>query len=237
MKKKRKAILRVLYSLISLFLILITIIFFAFNSYANSVISSSSVNDFTKHDGYLSFDEIPSNIVDAFVCVEDETFWTNNGYNLKSMARGVYISISSGGDNIQGGSTITQQLIKNIYLTQEQSVLRKIKEFFIAAKFNDKYTKKQTIEFYVNNCYYANNCYTIRNASLLYFGLEPAELSLSQSAYLCAIPNSPTAFDPLKNPTAALKRRDLILEKMLEKGCITQKQYNEAIAEEIILSN
>lgn len=236
MKKKRKTILRVLYSLISLFLIIVTIIFSAFNSYANSVINSSSVDDFTKHDGYLSFDEIPSHIVDAFVCIEDETFWTNNGYNLKSMARGIYVSISSGGDNIQGGSTITQQLIKNIYLTQEQSILRKIKEFFIAAKFNDKYTKKQTIEFYINNCYYANNCYTIESASLLYFGLTPAELSLSQSAYLCAIPNSPTAFNPLKNPKAAIKRRDLILEKMLERGCISQKEYNEAIAEEIIVN-
>ena len=151
------------------------------------------------------------------------------------MARGIYVSISSGGDNIQGGSTITQQLIKNTYLTQEQSVVRKVKELFIAVKFNDKYTKKQIMEFYVNNCYYANNCYTVESASLLYFGLKPADLTLSQSAYLCAIPNSPTAFNPLKNPKAAIKRRDLILEKMLERGCITQKEYNEAIAEEIII--
>lgn len=236
MKKKRKTILRVLYSLISLFLIIVTIIFSAFNSYANSVINSSSVNDFTKHDGYLSFDEIPPYIINAFVCIEDETFWTNNGYNLKSMARGIYVSVSSGGDNIQGGSTITQQLIKNTYLTQEQSIVRKVKELFIAVKFNDKYTKKQIMEFYINNCYYANNCYTIESASLLYFGLKPADLTLSQSAYLCAIPNSPTAFNPLKNPKAAIKRRDLILEKMLERGCITQKEYNEAIAEEITIN-
>ena len=236
MKKKRKAILRVLYSLISLFLIIVTIVFSVFNSFANSVINSSSVNDFTKHDGYLTYDNIPLNIVNAFVCIEDETFWTNNGYNLKSMARGIYVSVSSGGDNIQGGSTITQQLIKNTYLTQEQSIVRKVKELFIAAKFNDKYTKKQIIEFYINNCYYSNNCYTIESASLLYFGLKPADLTLSQSAYLCAIPNSPTAFNPLKNPKAAIKRRDLILEKMLERGCITQKEYNEAIAEEITIN-
>lgn len=235
MKKKKKAFFRVLYSLIALFLIIITIVFSAFNSFANSVIEKSSINDFTKHNGYLTYDEIPTYVVDAFVCIEDQSFWTNRGYEVKGILRSVYTFISSGGETIQGGSTITQQLIKNIYLTQDRSVIRKVKEIFIAEKINDKYTKKQIMEFYINNAYYGNNCYTIESASLLYFGVSSAELTLSQSAYLCAIPNSPTAYNPFKNPKAAVKRRDNILEKMLEKGCISQKEYNEAIAEEIVI--
>jgi penicillin-binding protein 4 len=188
-----------------------------------------------KDTNYLSYDEIPSEVVDAFIAIEDRTFWSNNGVDLKGILRVVYNYVKTGGEQMHGASTITQQLVRKVYITSEVTVERKIKEICYAMELNKHYSKKQIMEYYVNNIYYANGYYGIEAAAKGYFNKSASELSLSQTAYLCSIPNSPTYYDPVKNPENALDRRDKILKDMEEMGYVTESDYNLAINEEIVL--
>lgn len=185
---------------------------------------------------YLTYDEIPEAVVDAFVSIEDHSFWSNPGFDLKGIMRISVDYIRSGGTVKHGASTITQQLARTIFLTQEKTLERKGKEILIAKMLTDKYTKEQIMEFYVNNIYFANGYYGIEAAAKGYFGKSVSELSLSQIAYLCAIPNRPSYYDPFENPENALNRRDKILKDMMEQGYITEEESNEALEEEITVS-
>ena len=181
---------------------------------------------------YLTSEEIPQTVKDAFVSIEDKRFYKHNGVDIFALTRAVTKLINK--DAItQGGSTITQQLSRNIFLTHEKSWQRKVKEMFIAWELEKEYSKEQILEFYVNNIFYANNCYGIESASLKYFGKTVSECSISETAFLCAIPNSPSRFDPLEKKENTLKRRDAILKAMYENDKITKDEYNAAIAEEI----
>lgn len=182
---------------------------------------------------YISYDDIPSEVVDAFVAVEDRTFWDNPGIDIKGLVRVGVDAIKTKGEEVHGASTITQQLSRNIYLTHEVSLERKAKEMLIALKLTNKYTKEDIMEFYCNDICFANAYYGIQAASRGYFNKDVKDLSLSQIAYLCAIPNSPEYYNPYKHPDRALERRDKILGDMLDLGYITKAEYNEAINEEI----
>ena len=132
-----------------------------------------------------------------------------------------------------GGSTITQQLARNIFLNFETTYSRKIQEMFIAVALEQKYSKEQILEFYLNNVYFSNGYYGIESAAEAYFNKDANDLSISQIAFLCAIPNSPSRFDPYDHPEATMERRDKILKNMYEEGYISQAQYDRSIAEEI----
>jgi membrane peptidoglycan carboxypeptidase len=186
---------------------------------------------------YLDYNDIPTDVVNAFIAVEDQTFWDNPGFDVKGIVRVLYNYVKSSGDEQHGASTITQQLVKNIYLTSEVSIERKAKELMIAYGLTNKYTKKEIMEFYVNDICFANAYYGIQAASKGYFNKDVNGLSLSQMAYLCAIPNSPEYYNPYKYPERALDRRDKILGDMLELGYITQKEYDTAVAEEIVIES
>lgn len=181
---------------------------------------------------YLSSEEIPQTVKDAFVSVEDKRFYQHNGVDFFALTRAVTKLINK--DAItQGGSTITQQLSRNVFLTHEVSWQRKVKEMFIAWELEKQYSKDQILEFYINQIFYANNCYGIESASQKYFGKTISECSISEIAFLCAIPNSPTRYDPLDNKENTLKRRDVILEAMYDNDKITKEEYEAALAEEI----
>lgn len=182
---------------------------------------------------YLMYDDIPKNVVNAFVAVEDRTFWDNPGVDIKGIARGVYDAVVSRGERLHGASTITQQLARCIFLNNGVTIDRKLQEMAISIKLTEKYTKEQIMEFYVNNIYYANGCYGIEAAAQGYFSKPVAELTLSETAYLCAIPNSPTFFDPYNDPERALDRRDHILDSMHDVGFISWNATEEAKKEEV----
>ena len=185
---------------------------------------------------YLSSEEIPQTVKDAFVSVEDKRFYKHRGVDFFALTRAVTKLINK--DAItQGGSTITQQLSRNVFLSHEVSWQRKVKEIFISLELEKIYSKDQILEFYVNNIFYGNNCYGIESASRKYFGKPVSECSLSQAAFLCAIPNSPTRFDPLKNKENTLQRRDVILEAMYDNNKISEAEYKEALAEEITVDS
>lgn len=182
---------------------------------------------------YLPYDEIPKDAVNAFVAIEDRTFWTNSGIDLKGIIRVGLNYFVSDGSQVHGASTITQQLARNRFLTREVSIERKAKEILLSLDLTKKYTKEQIMEFYINDISFANTYYGLQAAARGYFGKDAKDLTLSQTAYLCAIPNSPTFYNPYKNPENALKRRDKILKDMLAMGAITQEQYTQALNEKI----
>ena len=185
---------------------------------------------------YLTYDQIPQNAVNAFVAIEDRTFWENPGIDIKGIFRVAVNYFLTEGAEKHGASTITQQLARNRFLTREVSMERKIKEMLISLDLTKKYTKEQIMEFYINDISFANTYYGLQAAARGYFGKDADELSLSQTAYLCAIPNSPTYYNPYRHPENALTRRDKILEDMLSMGFITEKACKEAKAEEITVN-
>ncbi len=200
-----------------------------------------SVNQ-EKNIEYLSYDQIPEAVFNAFIAVEDKRFYKHHGIDIKSLARAGVAIIKNDGAITQGGSTITQQLVKLTYLSTEQSIERKVKEIIIALELEKQFSKKEILEYYVNNIYFGNNAYGINSASLEYFGKPVTELSLAQICYLAAIPNNPTIYDPYTkdetgvNPNT-IERQTLFLDMMLDNGFITKEEYDTAKAEKIELNS
>ena len=197
-----------------------------------NVIGSENAAGNGKSSSYLKYSEIPQNVVNAFAAIEDPSYWNNNGTSLSGLGRAFlgYVHIL---DTDSGGSTITQQVAKNTFLSQEISVDRKMKEIFMAMYLTKKYSKQDIMEYYVNQVYFANQVYGIEDAAQTYFGVSASELTLSQTAYLAAIPNRPSYYNPLEDSSNAIGRRDRILKAMLEAGYITESEYNQAIDETI----
>ncbi|MGN0334461.1 MAG: transglycosylase domain-containing protein [Lachnospiraceae bacterium] len=189
-----------------------------------------------KNIQYLAFEEIPQTVKDAYISIEDKRFYEHNGVDFMAVVR-ASLSMISKKEITQGGSTITQQLSRNIFLTHEVSWQRKIKEMFIAWELEKLYSKDEILEFYINNIFYSNNCYGIEAASRKYFGKSIGDCSISETAFLCAIPNNPSHYDPLKHKDHTMARRDAILEAMCNNGKITQEEYETALKEEITVDS
>ena len=225
-----------------------------YNSYAEGVASSIDKKDFSinessviydndnrvlaviKEDAdteYLRYDDIPEDVVNAFIAVEDRSFWSNDGVDYSGILRVGLRFLKTEGDEVHGASTITQQLVKNVYLSSEVSLERKAKEILIARALTKQFTKRDIMEFYVNDICYANGIYGISGAAKAYFNKDVRELSLSQIAYLCAIPNRPSYYDPYVNSNNAIDRRNKILNDMKECGYITDTEYVKAKTESI----
>lgn len=182
---------------------------------------------------YIEFDKIPKHVANAFVAVEDRRFYKHNGIDKKGILRVLFNFVRSRGKRLAGASTITQQLSRNIFLTHEVSLERKVKEAFIALNLEKKYSKEQILEFYINNIYFGNGYYGMGAAAKGYFNKSVQKLSLSQIAYLAAVPNNPSHYDPLEHSDRTLLRRDKILKDMLKEGYIEKDEYEEAVSEEI----
>lgn len=185
---------------------------------------------------YLGYEDIPADVVNAFVSVEDRTFWNNSGVDYKGILRVCVNYVKTKGQVAEGASTITQQLARGTFLSNEKTLSRKIKEIFIARQLTKKYTKEQIMEFYCNSCCFANGIYGVEDASQKYFGRSVNDLSLSETAYICAIPNRPEYYNPLKNSENAISRRNKILQDMYECDYITKDAGDAALAENITVA-
>ena len=211
-----------------------------FRQNETSIIYDANGNIMSKLKGekdvyYIKYSDIPQVAVDAITSIEDKNFFKHKGYDLKAIIRAGFAYIKNKGVITQGGSTITQQLARNIFLSFEESWQRKAREIFIAIELEKKYTKKEIMEFYLNNIYFANGYYGIQSASLGYFGKGVNSLSLSQITFLLSIPNSPTRYNPYENIEGTLARRDRILAQMVLDGKITEAEASKAKSEEIKL--
>ena len=188
-----------------------------------------------KDSYYVSIEEMPVDAVTAIVSIEDKKFFRHHGIDYRALLRAVKAMVQNG-EVKQGGSTITMQLARNIFLSQEKTWQRKVEEMYIATELENKYSKDQILEFYLNNIYFGNGYYGIQSAARGYFDRDVENLSLSQIAFLCAIPNNPTLYDPVTNKDNTVSRRDRILKNMLDDGKISQMDYAEAVAEQITLN-
>ena len=211
-----------------------------FRQNETSIIYDANGNIISKLKGekdvyYIKYSDIPQVAVDAITSIEDKNFFKHKGYDLKAIIRAGLAYIKNKGVITQGGSTITQQLARNIFLSFEESWQRKAREIFIAIELEKKYTKKEIMEFYLNNIYFANGYYGIQSASLGYFGKGVNSLSLSQITFLLSIPNSPTRYNPYENIEGTLARRDRILDQMVLDGKISEAEASKAKSEEIKL--
>ena len=211
-----------------------------FRQNETSIIYDANGNIMSKLKGekdvyYIKYSDIPQVAVDAITSIEDKNFFKHKGYDLKAIIRAGLAYIKNKGVITQGGSTITQQLARNIFLSFEESWQRKAREIFIAIELEKKYTKKEIMEFYLNNIYFANGYYGIQSASLGYFGKGVNSLSLSQITFLLSIPNSPTRYNPYENIEGTLARRDRILDQMVLDGKISEAEASKAKSEEIKL--
>jgi membrane peptidoglycan carboxypeptidase len=185
---------------------------------------------------WLSLNEIPLAVVDATVAIEDKSFWTNEGYDLEGIGRAFYEYILEGGQ-IQGGSSITQQLVKNTLIEEERRIVgeevgfddyqRKVEELLLAYRISQEYSKEQIIEWYLNTNFYGNLAYGIEAASRVYFDKPSAQLNLAEAAMLAAIPQSP-ALNPIDNPELAKERQELVLDSMFREGMIDRDTLNAA---------
>lgn len=185
------------------------------------------------HYEYVPIEDISLNIQNAYIAQEDRRFKSHTGVDWIATSRAGLALIKNRGAITQGGSTITQQVIKNTYLTQEQSFTRKIVEILLAPEVEKKYSKADIMEFYCNTNFYGNRCYGVQAASRYYFGKEAADLTAYEAAILVGISNSPSAYDPVKNPEAALEKRNDVLHSMLEVGYLTQEEYDSSIAQSL----
>lgn len=187
-----------------------------------------------KKADYVEYEDIPADFPTAMISIEDKRYYQHDGIDYVAILRSAKAIIETNSLS-QGGSTITMQLARNIYLTSEKSWERKIKEMFIAAELEKLYSKNKIMEYYLNNIYFSNGYYGIKAACNGYFNCELKDLSLSQIAFLCAIPNSPSIYDPITNYENTITRRDRILKNMYEDGKINESAYLAAIHEEIEL--
>lgn len=184
---------------------------------------------------YLPYKDIPDSVVTAMIVTEDKKFFSHEGVDYIANLRAAYSLVKHKGTIYQGGSTITQQLARNIYLTNEQTYARKITEIFLAGELEKRYSKSEILEFYLNNIYFANGFYGIQAAAHGYFSKGVAELSLSELMFLCAIPNNPSLYDPYEHFEDTLARRDSVMEQMYTDGKLGREAYYAAKQEEIIL--
>lgn len=189
-----------------------------------------------KDSYYLSIDKIPQYVKDAFIVTEDKKFYSHNGIDLAGIARASLALIRNNGNPTQGASTITQQLARGTFLTTDKTVERKVKEIFIALNLEKKYTKDQILEFYLNSIYFANGYYGIEAAAKGYFSKSCSELTLGELTFLCAIPNNPSLYNPIKRYKNTISRKNRILDQMLNDKVINRIEYDEAYSEKIVLN-
>ncbi|MBU8918415.1 PBP1A family penicillin-binding protein [Bacillus sp. FJAT-29953] len=180
----------------------------------------------------ISYEQIPEVLENAFIATEDSRFYDHHGIDIKRTAKAIFVNVT-GDFGSQGGSTITQQVIKNSFLTREKTLKRKVQEWDLAYQLEKKYSKHEILMMYLNKIYLGNHSYGVAAAAKNYYGLEPNDLkklTLSQAAMLAGLPQSPNNYDPTKqeNKEAATNRRNLVLSLMHRHGYITQKQMEEA---------
>ena len=183
-----------------------------------------------KKQTYVKLNDISKNLQNAFISIEDKRFYDHHGVDIIRIFGALLKNIKSN-DIEEGGSTITQQYVKTLFLDSEQSIKRKINEAMIAIKFESMYTKDEILEGYLNAIYFDHGIYGVEDASLFYFGKHAKDLTLKESTIIASIPKGPSLYSPIKNPENNNKRAKLILNEMLNDGLISNDDYLNAIKE------
>lgn len=173
-------------------------------------------------ENYTKLADMPKTYLDAVVAAEDHRFYEHGGIDLLAIGRALFNDIKAM-SFVEGGSTITQQLAKNLFFTQEKEVTRKVAEVFMAFDLENRYSKEEILELYLNSIYFGNGCYSVKEASLSYFQKEPGQMTDYESTLLAGIPNAPSVYALTENPDLAGQRQKQVVDLMIKYGYLTQQ--------------
>lgn len=187
------------------------------------------INEIRSKKSYTLFSDLPETYTDAVLSVEDHRFYGHIGIDPIAITRAIVNDVKAG-CFVEGGSTITQQLAKNLYFTQEKKMERKAAEVFMAFALERAYTKNEILELYVNTIYFGNGYYCIKDASEGYFGKEPEDLTDYESTLLAGVPNAPSKYAPTVNLELAEKRQEQVVERLVACGLFTKERALETLA-------
>lgn len=185
---------------------------------------------------YIDIDKTPYLLRQAVVAVEDTRFYDHKGFDIIGIARAVVVNVEAG-EIQEGGSTITQQTVKNLFLTSDRTFTRKAEELFLARSLEKNFSKDEILELYLNSIYFGSNFYGIRDAAQGYFGKDPADLSIAECAMLAGLPNAPSLYSPYVNFHSAKQRQLVVIDAMEKMGVISKREAESARIEEIILAH
>lgn len=183
-----------------------------------------SIEDNTKY--YVHYEDIPKDFINAVIAVEDHRFLEHKGVDFVSLARAIFVNVTNRSLS-QGGSTITQQLAKNIYFTQEQKLTRKIAEVFMASYLEDHISKEKILELYINTSYFGDGYTGLGQAAHGYFNKEPKDLTLYECVLLAGVPNAPSVYAPTANMDLCIKRQNKVINSMVKYNYIDEDTANK----------
>jgi penicillin-binding protein 1A len=184
----------------------------------------------------VRIERIPKDLQNAVIAIEDERFYQHSGLDFRGLIRAVWQNLRGGDLTQQGGSTITQQLARNIYLSSRKTLSRKLKETMLAVQIERNWSKRQILEMYMNQVYFGSRAYGVQAAAKIYFGKDVEKLNLAECALIAGLPQRPSKLSPYHNLEAATRRRNLVLAKMAEQGYITSKRLRQALQQPIRLA-
>lgn len=199
-----------------------------YNMYKDAIEITSleeKVEQIQNKENYAKFSELPQMYINAVISVEDKRFYKHNGIDIFAICRAAINDIKAM-EFVEGGSTITQQLAKNMYFTREKKIERKIAEVFMAWKIEKNYTKEEIFELYVNSIFFGDGYYTVKEACKGYVDKELNEMTDGECILLAGIPNAPSVYTPTKNPELAKERQKKVIEKMIHNGYLTEEEAN-----------
>ena len=189
---------------------------------------TEKISSIKEKDNYTKIEELPQIYINAVISVEDHRFYKHKGIDIIAIGRALVNDIKAM-SFVEGGSTITQQLAKNIYFTQEKKITRKIAEVFMAFEIEKKYNKEEILELYINTMYFGDGYYTVKEACKGYFNKELNEMTDYEWTLLAGIPNAPSVYAPTKNPDLSKERQKQVIEKMIKNGYLTQEAADSII--------
>ena len=192
---------------------------------------SDVITELKGKENYTQYEDVPEIYYKALVAVEDRRFYKHNGFDVIGSARAIYNDIKAW-ELLEGGSTIAQQLAKNLYFPNDHTIQRKIAEIFMALKIEDEYEKEDVLEFYVNGIYYGSGYYSIYDASIGYFDKEPKDMTDYECTLLVGIPNAPSIYSLNVRPDLAKQRQEKVVECMVDVKYITEDEGREILGEE-----
>ncbi len=186
------------------------------------------VEEIRQKENYTKLSELPQIYINAVISVEDHRFYEHNGIDVIAIGRAIINDIKAM-SFVEGGSTITQQIAKNEYFTQEKKITRKVAEVFVAFELEKQYTKNEILELYINTIYFGNGYYNIKDAAKGYFGKSITDLSDSECIMLAGIPNAPSVYAPTQNPELTKQRQKQVAEKMVKYGYLTEEEKDKIL--------
>lgn len=232
MKKFKKILLVLILIILSIFAIYIGQGYKMYKNALDDKPLEEMVQEIRSQKSYTKISNIPDIYKDAVIAVEDHRFYNHKGIDIIAIGRALLNDIRAR-KLVEGGSTITQQLAKNMYFTQDKTLTRKIAEVFMAKKIESNYNKEEILELYVNYIYYGSGYYDIKSASLGYFDKEPQDLTEGESIMLAGIPNAPSVYNPKVSPRLARERQKQVIDKMIKYGKLSEGKADEILSENL----